>query len=48
MILQLILCLIAGTVAWGLYKRRNMWPLIVLYWVVLTVKCITDLVKMVY
>lgn len=44
MIFQFLLCLIAGVVALGLYRKRNMWPLIVLYWSVLAIKCLTELV----
>lgn len=44
MIFQLLLCLIASIVTYGLYRKQNMWPLIVLYWSVLTLKCLTELV----
>lgn len=36
--MQIILAAIAARVAYGLYRKRNMWRWIVLYWLVLTVK----------
>ena len=42
---QIALAIIAGIVAVGLYRKRNMWAWIVAYWCVLTVKNIVELVK---
>ena len=47
MITQLLIFLLmadAAYVAYGLMRKRNMWKLIVLYWVILTVKNLVDLV----
>ena len=41
--IQIMLAAIAAYVAYGLYRKRNMWRWIFLYWVVLTVKNIIDL-----
>lgn len=38
-----LLCLDAALVAVGLAKKRNMWPFIVLYWILLTIKNCCDL-----
>ena len=38
-----LLAIIAGYVAYGLYKRKVMWKWIVLYWLVLTAKNAVDL-----
>ena len=38
----LLLCLDAAVVAAGLIKKRNMWPFIVLYWILLTIKNAVD------
>ena len=35
---QIALAGIAAGVAYGLYRRKNMWAWIVAYWVVLTLK----------
>lgn len=40
--LVLALLVIAAVVAVGLMRKKNMWPLIVLYWVTLTVKNLID------
>lgn len=51
MINQLLICalaIIAAAVAYGLYKRRNMWAVIVCYWVVLTIKNIVEAIKNVF
>lgn len=42
---QIALAIIAGIVAIGLYRKRNMWAVIVLYWVVLTLKNIVEVVR---
>ena len=39
---QVILAVIAGIVAYGLYKKQNMWKWIVAYWVILTIKNIVE------
>ena len=39
----LLLYLDAAVVAAGLIKKRNMWPFIVLYWILLTIKNCCDL-----
>lgn len=39
-----LLLLDAANVAYGLYKKRNMWGWIVLYWVILTCKNFVDLI----
>lgn len=39
------LLLIAGYVAYGLMRKRNMWKWIVLYWCILTIKNAVDLLK---
>ncbi len=44
-VLVLCLILIAGIVAIGLAMKKNMWKFIILYWVTLTLKNITDLLK---
>lgn len=36
--LQMLLCTIAAIVAYGLYKKQNMWVWIIAYWLVLTIK----------
>ena len=41
-ILVAMLMLNAGIVAIGLWRKRNMWPWIVCYWIVLTVKNALD------
>lgn len=33
-----VLAFIAGFVAWGLMRKKNMWIWIVVYWVALTLK----------
>lgn len=38
----LALALISARVAYGLYRKHNMWRWIVVYWVVLTVKNLFD------
>ena len=40
----IILTVIAAIVAIGLCKRRNMWPFIAAYWVLLTIKNATELI----
>ena len=42
MIFQIILAVIAAVVAYGLYKKQNMWKWIVAYWVILTIKNIIE------
>ena len=43
-LLVLMLIAIAGCVAIGLSKGANMWPVIILYWVVLTTKNVVDFI----
>lgn len=38
----LALALISARITYGLYRKRNMWRWIVVYWVVLTVKNAVD------
>ena len=47
-ILVLILCLIAASVAVGLFFHQNMWWLIVAYWIVLTIKNANNLQDLIY
>ena len=42
---QIALAIIAGIVAVGLYRKRNMWAVIILYWVVLTLKNIVEVIR---
>ena len=42
----LLLTLIAARVAYGLYKQKIMWAWIVLYWMTLTCKNVSDLIDM--
>lgn len=42
-LLIILLAILAGYVAYGLYCKRNMWRWIVGYWVVLLAKNILDL-----
>lgn len=47
MISQTLIFLLMADAAWiayGLYRKRNMWAWIVAYWVILTVKNLADLV----
>ena len=44
MIIQVLLAIIAAYVAYGLYKHRVMWRWIVIYWLVLTVKNVLDVI----
>ena len=42
---QALVCLLmldAGWIAYGLSQRRDMWPWIVGYWIILTVKNLVD------
>ena len=43
-ILIVLLCIDAAYVASGIAKKWNMWAFIVLYWVLLTLKNLADLV----
>lgn len=43
-LLIILLAILAGYVAYGLYKRKVMWKWIVLYWLVLTAKNTLDLI----
>ena len=43
--LQVNLALIAGYVAYGLIRKKNMWFWIVTYWIVLTAKNIVEVVR---
>lgn len=48
MISQMLVFLLmaeAALVAYGLSRRRNMWPWIVAYWVILTAKNLADLLN---
>ena len=42
-IIILILIGISGYVAYRLSRKQNPWPFVVLYWVVLTIKNLCDL-----
>lgn len=42
--LQLMLACISVCVVVGIYKRQNVWALILLYWIILSTKNIIDLV----
>ena len=42
---QTALAIIAAVVAAGLYRKRNMWTWIVVYWCVLTIKNIAELIR---
>lgn len=44
-LLIILLAILAGYVAYGLYKRKVMWKWIVLYWCVLTAKNMLDLLN---
>ena len=37
-----LLMIDAAVVAYGLSRKRNMWPLIVTYWIILTLKNMFD------
>lgn len=41
-LLIIFLAVIAAVVACGLYRKRNMWHWILLYWIVLTIKNLLD------
>lgn len=41
-LLIILLAVLAGYVACGLYRKRNMWNWIVAYWVTLTIKNAVD------
>lgn len=43
-LLIILLAILAGYVAYGLYRKRIMWRWIVLYWCVLTAKNVLDLI----
>lgn len=45
MAFQITLALIAGIVAVGLWRKKNMWAVIVLYWAVLTMKNIVEVFR---
>lgn len=48
MISQAIVFLLMADAAWvayGLFRKRNMWRWICLYWVILTIKNLVDLVS---
>lgn len=42
---QIILAIIAGIVAIGLYRKKVMWAWIVAYWVMLTIKNVLEVVR---
>lgn len=42
---QVILAVIAGIVAIGLYRKKIMWAWIVAYWVTLTVKNVLEVIR---
>lgn len=44
-ILVLLLMLDATWVAWGLLRKRSMWPWICCYWILLTAKNAVDLAR---
>jgi len=44
-LLIILLAILAGYVAYGLYHKRIMWHWIVLYWCVLTAKNMLDLLN---
>ena len=41
-LLIISLTIIAAVVTYGLYRKRNMWRWVVLYWIVLTIKNVLD------
>ena len=43
--LILLLMVDAAVVFFGLTKKKNMWPFIVVYWLILTIKNMIDFVK---
>lgn len=43
MIFTFVLMVLAGGIAYGLAKREDVWPVICLYWFVLTVKYAVEL-----
>ena len=43
--LQTILCMIAARVAYGLYKKENMWHWVTLYWAVLLAMNVAKLIN---
>lgn len=43
-IFQIALGIIAGIVAYGIYKKENMWQWIFAYWTLLTVKYIVEFI----
>ena len=45
-ILIIVLILIAATVAVGLMRKQNMWKWIIAYWIVLTLKNVSDFLKL--
>ena len=48
MIAQLLIFMLmadAAFVAYGLIRKRNMWKLICLYWLILTAKNLVDLMR---
>ena len=44
-LLIILLMLDAAWVAYGLIRKRNMWRWICLYWLILTVKNLADLMR---
>lgn len=43
-LLVILLAIIAAIVACGLYRKRNMWHWIVVYWLALTAKNVIDVI----
>lgn len=43
-LLIIFLAVIAAVVAYGLYRKRNMWHWIVVYWLMLTAKNVIDVI----
>lgn len=41
-LLIILLAVIAAIVTYGLYRKRNMWHWILLYWIVLMIKNLLD------
>ena len=48
MISQTLIILLMADAAWvayGIYRKKNRWPWICIYWVILTIKNLVDLVS---
>lgn len=47
MISQIFICLLCANAAWvaaGLLRKKNMWPWICCYWILLTLKNLADVI----